>query len=240
MNPVTFKEAKKLFEDTKKGIEKAKSVSLIIAPPVIFLRELRQLYRGKRIQFAVQNAHFESKGSHTGEISLGQVVDAGVTHVIIGHAERRALGETNEQTNKKILAALAAKVIPVFCVGEVSRSNEGTHFDVIKEQLRVGLRDVPVQKVSKIIIAYEPVWAIGATTAMSPRDMHEMAIFIRKTIVDLHGQPGMSIKILYGGSVDETNAVAMIREGDVDGLLVGRVSVDAVQFALLLSSIEKA
>jgi triosephosphate isomerase len=149
------------------------------------------------------------------------------------------MGETNETVNKKIVAALATKLCVIFCIGEQTRNRDGEHFDFIKEQLRVGLRDVPVAKLSKITIAYEPVWAIGATTAMSPRDMHEMAIFIRKTIVELYGQPGMSTKILYGGSIDETNAGEMLRDGDVDGLLVGRVSTDATKFALLLSVVEK-
>lgn len=238
MNPVTFKEAKKLFEETKKALDKTKQVSVVIAPPAIFIRELKTSYKGKRIQFAVQNAYFEAKGSHTGEISFGQSVDAGATYAIIGHAERRAMGETNEDVNKKVVASLTLKLLPILCIGEHTRDGNGGHYDFIREQLQIAFREVPTSKLSKIIIAYEPVWAIGGTTAMNPRDMHEMAIFIRKTIVDLYGQSGMSIKILYGGSVDETNAPEMLREGDVDGLLVGRVSTDAVQFAQLISSVE--
>ena len=240
MNPVTFKEAKKLFEDTKKALDKVKQVSVVVAPPVVFLRELRLAYKGKRILFALQNAHFEPKGSHTGETSLAQGVDAGIAYVIVGHAERRADGETDEAVNKKIIAALGLKLLPILCIGERDRDASGTYYDFIKEQLQSALRDVPVNKLSKITIAYEPVWAIGGTVAMNPRDMHEMAIFIRKTIVDLYGSSGMSIKILYGGSVDETNAPDMLHDGDVDGLLVGRVSTNAQQFTALITSVEKA
>lgn len=120
------------------------------------------------------------------------------------------------------------------------RTASGEHFNHVKEQLALGLADVSAPKINKIIIAYEPVWAIGATEAMSPHDMHEMAIFIRKTLFERYGKPGMRMKILYGGSVDEQNAPAMLREGAVEGLLVGRVSTDAKRFAQLLTSIEKA
>lgn len=237
MNPPTMRDAKKLLEATKKAVERAPSVSVIVAPPALYLRELRSSYKGKKITFAAQNAHAEAKGSFTGEISMLQVKDAGAGHVIIGHAERRAAGETNDDTRKKIAAALATGLTPIFCVGEAKRGESGEYFDFVRDQLRDGLGGTLPAKISKIIIAYEPVWAIGATVAMSPRDMHEMAIFIRKTIVDLHGASGHSVKILYGGSVEEKNAPDMLKHGDVDGLLVGRASTETDRIALLLEAI---
>ncbi|HTR18579.1 MAG TPA: triose-phosphate isomerase [Candidatus Paceibacterota bacterium] len=237
MNPQSMREAKKLFEVTRKAAEVAKDVSVIVAPPSVFLRELATGYKGKKASFAAQNAHFEKGGAYTGEISMQEVKDSRASAVIIGHAERRAMGETNEDTRAKVLAALAQKLHPIFCVGEHKRSGSGEHFLFVKEQLRAGLSDITPGNLSKILIAYEPVWAIGADKAMSPRQMHEMAIFIRKSIVAMHGDKGMRIKILYGGSIDEGNAREMIVEGDVQGLLVGRASTDAEKFAALIKSL---
>ena len=240
MNPQTLAEAEDLFAETKKAAEKARDVSIIIAPPSIFLSALCSSYRGKRISFGIQNIHAEQSGSHTGEISLPQARDAGATWVIVGHAERRAIGETDEDTRHKVVATLAAKMTPILCIGERTRDTQGTHLHTVKEQLKTGLADVPSAKLGKVIIAYEPVWAIGADESMKPHDMHEMAIFIRKTLFDIFGKPGMSVKILYGGSIDEHNASAMLREGDVQGLLVGRASADATRLSPLLKNIAAA
>ncbi|MDB5238334.1 MAG: triosephosphate isomerase, triosephosphate isomerase [Candidatus Kaiserbacteria bacterium] len=240
MNPVSMKEAKKLFDATKKAADGAKNVTVIVAPPALFLRELRGAYKGKKLSFALQNAHFEQSGAYTGENSLTQADDAKIEYVIVGHAERRAAGETNEDTGKKVSAALALKMTPILCVGEATRSHNGEHFDFVREQLATALAQVPPAKLGKLLIAYEPVWAIGASTPMAPRDMHEMGIFIRKAIVDQHGQAGMNIRILYGGSIDATNAVEMLHEGDVMGFVLGRASYDAQKFSLLMKVLSDA
>lgn len=237
MNPNTFQEAGALFEATKKAAEKAPNVSVIIAPPAIYLRDLAVRYKGKRISFAVQNAHYEEEGAFTGEISFAQAHDARATYALVGHSERRAAGETNYETGKKVAAALSNKLIPILCVGESQRAKNGEHFSVVKEQLRAGLQDVPPAKITRVIIGYEPVWAIGGETTMSPRDMHEMAIFIRKTIVEIYGDVGHSVKILYGASVGEKNALAMLSEAPVRGFIVGHVSVDAERFTALIKSL---
>jgi triosephosphate isomerase (TIM) len=237
MNPPTFAEAKKLLETTRRAGEEARGVSVIVAPPSLFLRDLRASYKGRSLSFAAQNAHAEKSGSYTGEISMAQVKDARATHVIIGHAERRAMGETNDDVHKKIVSALDAGMIPILCVGETTRGSDGDFYPYVRQQLTSALCDVPSAKVSRIIIAYEPVWAIGADKPMRPRDMQEMAIFIRKTIVEIHGQSSMKIKILYGGSVDETNAGEMILGSDVHGLLVGRASTDHRRLPALLDAL---
>jgi triosephosphate isomerase len=238
MNPSTYKDAKKLFEATKKAADIAKDITIVVAPPSIYLRELRASYKGKKLSFAVQNASAESSGSFTGEISIVQAKDAGAAYVIVGHAERRAMGETNDDTRKKVTAAVALSLLPILCVGETTRGQEGDHFSFIKDQLKAGFADIPVAKISRITIAYEPVWAIGGSVAMSPRDMHEMAIFIRKTVVGLYGEKGMAVKILYGGSIDEGNAAEMLLHGDVAGLLVGRASADSEKFSALVKAIK--
>ncbi len=240
MHPATAREAKALFESTRKTIEKARSISLIVAPPSLYIKELAQGYKGKRITFGLQNAFPEATGAYTGEISMAQAKDAKASSVIIGHAERRAMGETSDDVRRKVQAAIAQKIMPILCIGETTRDSSGTHFNFVKEQLKIALMDVPSQKISQIVIAYEPVWAIGATKSMDPRDMHEMAIFIRKSIVETHGKDGMNMRMLYGGSVDETNASAMLSGGDVSGFLVGRASVEPEKFSALISSLSHA
>lgn len=237
MNPPTFKDAKNLLEKTKKVAAKAKKVSLVIAPPSLYVRELAKRGRAVHISFAAQNAHADQSGAHTGEISMQQVRDAGAAYVLIGHSEVRAHGETSDDTRKEVIAALNAKLFPILCIGETERTQTGAHFSVIQEQLRIGLKDVSQSALSRIIVAYEPVWAIGGEKTITPRDMHEVAIFIRKTLVDMHGNQGYKVRILYGGSVSEENAYPMLRDGDVAGLLVGHVSVDPARFASLLTSI---
>ncbi len=240
MNPGTFKEAKSLLDATRKAGDKAKNVSIVLAPPSIYLRQLRLLYKGKRIAFCAQNGNAELGGAFTGDISLTQIRDAKAAYVIIGHAERRAAGETNADTKKKVAAALALNLTPVLCIGETERTASGEHFARIADQLKTALADVAKPALKKVLIAYEPVWAIGATTPITPRDMHEMAIFIRKTIVGIHGEIGMQMKILYGGSIDETNAASMRRDGDVEGLLVGRASSDPKKMTALVAAMNAA
>lgn len=247
MNPPTVREAKRLFDATRKAAESAKNATLIVAPPAIFLRELRARYKGKRLSFAVQQASAEGGGAYTGDISLLQAKDAGAQYAIAGHSEQRAKGESNEAVGKVVVAALASGLTPILCVGERERSQNGEHFTVVKEQLRAAFADVEPGKVTKVLVAYEPVWAIGGEKTMNPRDMHEMAIFIRKTIVGLKGEAGMSerggsafggnIKILYGGATTESNALSMLQESGVQGFIVGHVSIDAYRFTALMSSI---
>jgi triosephosphate isomerase len=237
MNPATFRDAKKLFDATRKAAEKARTASVIAAPPAIFLRELSARYRGSKVSFAVQHAHYEAGGAHTGDLSLAQAKDARAKYAIIGHAERRSLGETDDDARKKVASALALKITPILCVGESSRTDEGEQYDVIREQLRIGLADVAASSLSRVLLVYEPLWTIGKASAMDPREMHQMAIFMRKCVVESHGEGGRSLKILYGGSVDEKNAATMFREGDVLGFLVGRASIDPKKFPALLEAI---
>jgi triosephosphate isomerase len=237
MNPPTWREAKKLFETTRKASERLNGISLIVAPPALYLRELAAGYKGRKIGFAGQSAHFEAAGSFTGEISMPELRDAKASYVLIGHAERRAMGETDAEIRLKVTAALQSKLTPILCIGEKARNNSGEHFTYVASQLTEALADVPATKLATVLIAYEPVWAIGAERPMDARSMHEMAIFIRKKLVERFGIQAMKIKILYGGSIDQGNAADMLREGDVNGLLIGRASTDAPQFSALLEAL---
>lgn len=237
MNPPSWREAKKLLEETKHIASIAKHVSIVVAPPALYLRMLAKEIRGGKVEFAAQNAHFEPSGAHTGEISMQQAKEAGASYVLVGHSEARAHGETNSNTGKQVASALLMKMRPILCVGETDRSTSGAHFNFVSDQLKAGFERIPNSKISRVIVAYEPVWAIGGEKTMSPREMHEMAIFIRKTIVELHGAVGHKVKILYGGSANEENSLNMLHSGDVSGLLVGHVSIDIVRFAALIHSL---
>lgn len=238
-HPASLKEAKSLFEATKKALEKAKGLSLIIAPPTLYLPTLVALYRGKRIHFAAQTALADDRVAQTGECTLAQVSDAGAEYVIVGHAERRARGETSESIRRTVASALAQRMTPILCIGETNRDESGDHFITLRDQLRSGLSEVPAGRVGKVLIAYEPVWAIGGTAPMNPRDMHEMAIFIRKTIYDLFGKQGLTQHILYGGAIDDRSAGQMLGLGDVQGLLVGHASTESASMTRLIDSLSK-
>ena len=239
MNPKTLKEAKSLLEETKHLASLLKKVTVVVAPPSIFLATLAGGRKGK-VAFAAQNAHYELSGAHTGDISMGQVKDAKASYMLIGHAERRELGETDDDVRKKVDAAFSAGLTPIVCVGEKSRDASAEHFAVVRGQLRTGLSEDAGKKLSKIVIVYEPLWTIGQPKAMEPRQMHEMSIFIRKTLVERFGEAGHHVTILYGGSVDATNAGDMMQSGDVAGLLVGRASVDKQEFIELLRTVAEA
>lgn len=238
MNPGTWKEAKKLFEETKRMSTLLK-VPVIVAPPAIFLREIGALRPGK-VGLSAQNVHFEQSGSYTGEISALQAKDAKAHYALVGHAERRAMGETDDDVRKKVGALLALDMMPIVCLGEHVRDDDGAHFTFVREQLLTALRDVPLQKITKIIIAYEPVWAIGAAEPMRAHDMHEMSIYIRKALVEKYGEAGHKPMVLYGGAVDGTNVGIMLEHGGVKGFLVGRASVDAKKLAELLRAVKDA
>ncbi len=237
MNPPSWKEAKKLFEETKKAAAKAHGVSVIVAPPAIYLRDLVTLNKRGGIPLAIQSGHADSGGAHTGLVSLAQAADSKATYAIIGHAEQRARGEMNEDTNKQILAALAYKMTPILCVGEQTRTIQGEYFETVRQQVKTALTTVPQNRIANVIIAYEPVWAIGAPRPMQPRDMHEMGIFIRKVIVQGWGDVGHAVTVLYGGAVDSTNAATMRDEGDVRGFLVGRASAETDKVKALIQSL---
>jgi len=237
MNPLSIADAKRLFVATKKASEKLKRIQIVIAPPSVFLRDLVKGYRGKKISFAVQNVHHERSGSFTGDISAPQAKDVGATYALVGHAERRALGEKNGEVAEKMRLVLSEGMIAILCVGERERDHAGEYLSFVNEQLNSGLEHVAKKYLKNIVIAYEPVWAIGSSEAMSPRQMHEMSIFIRKFLHKKYGSVAMSVPVLYGGSVDASNAAEMIVEGDVQGLLIGRSSATVQKFTDLLKSI---
>ena len=243
MNPVSFKEAKKLFDEVKKGVTKIQNVQTIIAPPSIYLRDLTSKYKGSRIAFGVQNISPEKKGSYTGEISVPMVKDSGAAYAIVGHSERRAIGETNELVHKKLESALMQGMTVVLCIGESERDHDAQYLTFLKEQLTIALRSIEARFLRKLIIAYEPIWAIGKTEneAMKPHDVHQMVIFIRKILTERYDMKiAQKVPVIYGGSAEPGNAEELLRDGEIDGFLVGHASLDSKDFVEILQIASKS
>lgn len=241
MNPTTFVEAKRLFDATKVLATSVKKVDVVVAPPSIFLRELAKGYKGARVEFSAQNISTERSGSYTGEIAAAQVRDAGATHTIIGHAERRALGETDEQVGKKVLLALENKMDAIVAVGESERNEHGDYVQIVRNQIITALKDIPSARFKNITIAYEPIWAIGAPTAPSANEVHQMMLLVRRTIRDAFGDKALkAIRVVYGGAVNEGNAQEIFSVPDLDGVLIGRASLDPNKLKDILHAAQNA
>jgi len=213
---------------------------VILSPPFPFLHKTYELVKDfKYIKIAAQNCHSEEKGAFTGEVSASMICSAGAEYVIIGHSERRTyFKETNEFLAKKTDAALKAGVCPIFCCGEIlpDRKNEN-HFNVIKKQLKEGVFHLSENDFMKIIIAYEPVWAIGTGVTATPAQAQEMHAYIRKQIaVTYNQQIADNTTILYGGSCNSKNAKELFANPDVDGGLIGGASLIASEFASIVNS----
>lgn len=241
MNPPTSAEAKKLFGGIKRKVSSIRGVQTIVCPPFVFLTELTQSYSGSKISFGAQDVFFEQKGSFTGEVSAAMLTSVGAQYVIIGHSERRALGEDNEDIAKKVKAALKEGLRIILCIGEHERSEDGAYLSFLKEELITALSGVSQKDISKCIIAYEPIWAIGksAKDAMQPRSVHEMSIYIRKILTEKYNkQKALTVPILYGGSVGPTNVEALAERGAINGFLVGGASLDPESFAFVVKSMQ--
>lgn len=211
---------------------------LVICPPFVALSEVRKVVARSSAAIGAQNLFWESTGSHTGETSSRQLLELGVSHVIIGHSERRAqLGETDKMVNKKVLHALSEQMTPIVCVGESKASRDAGEARVIVEtQLTSALRGVRLHVGARLFIAYEPVWAIGTGESASVGDVIEMHRFIRSILQTLFPDASEQMVILYGGSVDAQNAYGFLRELEVDGVLVGGASVKINQFKEIVAA----
>jgi triosephosphate isomerase (TIM) len=241
MNPLTSKEAEKLFLDVAKGVSGMKKSEIVVCPPHIYLEKLSDTRKTKKIILGAQDAFYGEVGAFTGEVSGDMLHDIGARYVILGHSERRARGENSEEINKKIKDALSAGLHPILCVGETDRDQNHEYFGVVKAEVEKCMTGIPKSSLSKVVIAYEPVWAISTTKDhkdASADDSRGMAIFIRKILSDKFGKESAGVRILYGGSVNERNAEGFLKDGGVDGLLVGRASLSAKKFTEIVKVAE--
>lgn len=237
LNPETLKDAKKLFTNIKKVASKTQNVQTVICSPSVYISELSKMYSGHRVEVGAQDVFWENKGSYTGELSPTALKSVGAKYVIIGHSERRALGENNIDVNKKMIAALKAGLNVVLCVGESKRDSQALYLKFLREELESALESVLKNHIKNLIITYEPLWAIGksADDAVSSHQMHEMYIFIRKILTELYGKNiAFNVPIIYGGSAEPDNVKELLDSGEIDGFLVGHASLKADQFNEIL------
>src|SRR5271166_4667200 len=212
----------------------AKDRDVLVAPPAILIPAVAQALAGSSILLGAQNMHFEDKGAFTGEVSPPMLRAYGVTHVILGHSERRHIfHETDELINRKVLAALKHRMTPIMCVGETQDEHDnGRALDVVLRQLQRGLEDVGEYHVPQVVIAYEPVWAIGTGRTATPEQAESIHGAIRGAILERYGRERAdAVRILYGGSVNAENVDSLVCKPDIDGALVGGASLKADSFA---------
>jgi triosephosphate isomerase len=231
-------ETSQLISELKTAIPKSEA-EVIISPTFVNLGASTELLRGSFIQVAAQNMHFAENGAYTGEISADMLLSIGVNTVILGHSERRAyFGEDDVLLAKKVDAALKAGMRIIFCFGEeLQQRKSGDHFKVVEGQLKNALFHLSGDSWKDIILAYEPVWAIGTGETATPEQAQEMHAFIRKTLVDAYDKSTAErVTILYGGSVKPGNAKEIFSKEDVDGGLIGGASLVASDFAAIVSA----
>ena len=237
MNPTTKADALRLFAEAKKAGAKSTRLQTVVCAPFPYLSLLADQLSGHRTALGAQDCFYERSGAFTGEVSPAQLTSLGVRYVILGHSERRQMGESNELVARKVAAALKEGLVVVLCVGESARDEEGLYLNAIKQQLEESLKDIPRRYFLNLVVAYEPIWAISthASGVESPEDMLQMGIFIRKTLGAICGKDlAVKVPILYGGSVDEKNIEAYITRGGVDGALVGKASLLAETFGKII------
>lgn len=230
----TLKDAKKLLVSIEKGLPKKLASDVVVCPPFPLLDALSRSYRGSRIAFGSQDVFYEA-GAHTGEVTAPLVRDTKARYAIVGHAERRQKGDTDEIVSKKLGAALDNRLVPILCVGERARDKEGHYLSELTESLLASLALVDDSTLKKIVVAYEPVWAIGAPLPPSPRTIREALIFIRKTLASRFDRSiALKVRILYGGAVTKEMAPEILAESGASGFLLGRASVDAEEFTAIV------
>ena len=229
----TVADGVKLVEELAPMIKDITSVERVVCPPFTALYCVSQALKGTGIGCGAQDLFWEEKGAYTGEVAPNMIAELG-EYVIIGHSERRAyFGETNETVNKKVLAALKIGLTPIVCVGETLEENQGGKTEaVVSGQVCEGLKGLNAEEAAKIVIAYEPVWAIGTGLAATGPDANKViADYIRKPYAGMYGEEAaQAIRILYGGSVKGSNAAEFFGQPDIDGALVGGASLKAPDF----------
>ncbi len=233
MNPGTTEAAVALAEAVKAGVGQSVEVRVAICPPTVFLHRVDPILAGSPIGLGAQNMNAKPDGAYTGEISGAMLVDAGCTHVILGHSERRhGQGETDDAVNGKLHAALAAQLIPIVCIGEtrLERESDLTE-DVVGRQLEHSLAGLGPEPMGGVVLAYEPVWAIGTGLTATPEQAQSVHAFIRRRLESRFGQATAArVVVLYGGSVKADNAAELLACPDIDGALVGGASLKPADF----------
>lgn len=231
----TAREAAALAAEIRGALGGVSSIECVLCPPFTSLRAVREAIADTPIKLGAQNVHWEKSGAFTGEISAAMLLEEGCEYVIVGHSERRQyFGETDETVNRRTCAALAAGLRPIVCVGETLDEREaGQTFTVIERQIRRGLAGLVGADWERLVVAYEPVWAIGTGRTATASQAQEVHALIRRLLGDLAGDAAQQIRIQYGGSVKPENAAELFGQPDVDGGLIGGASLQAASFVAI-------
>lgn len=230
-------ETSAFFDSLIPEIQDVEHCDIVVAPPYTSLATAVDETDGTRVSISAQDLHWEEKGAFTGEVSVGMLLDIGCTYTIIGHSERRQFFcETDESVGRKTLAAVKGGLNAVVCVGEMlAERDAGNASEVVRRQVRNGLGRLTEANLSHIIVAYEPVWAIGTGRTATPEIASEMHAEIRKTFAEIYNAAAAdALRILYGGSVKPDNISALMKKEDIDGALVGGASLDPASFAAII------
>jgi triosephosphate isomerase len=230
----TVKEALVLATQLRELLVDVTTVEAVLCPPFTALYAVREVLNGSPIHLGAQTMHWEKQGAFTGEIAPAMLKDSGCEYVIIGHSERRQyFAETDTTVNKKMKAALANGLVPIMCVGETLEQREAdTTESVVRHQVQSGLEGLTAEQAAGIVIAYEPIWAIGTGRTASADEANAVCILVRRTVADLFGPASAEkVRIQYGGSVKADNIAELMSKSDIDGALVGGAALDAVGFS---------
>jgi triosephosphate isomerase len=234
----TLDQAKEIIKKNRAAAGELRRTEVVACPPFVFIHALASKSEST-LKVGAQSVSIHETGAHTGEVSAAMLRDSGVTYVIVGHSETRAAGDTDANIALRLKAVLEAGMHGVLCVGELIRDENGAYLDTLKAQIHASLANIPTNLAKHIVLAYEPVWAIGAKEAMVPDQIYEMSLFVKKVFADVFSQDqAMKVTVLYGGSVNALNAAEIVKVGQVDGLLVGRESVNPTGFADLLKAVD--
>jgi len=239
----TIPKAVDMVTKLREEVAGSDDAQVVVIPPFTALNEVSRTLQGSSVKIGAQNMHWEEKGAFTGEVAAPMLKDAGCTFVVIGHSERRQLfGETDETVNKKIRAALTHGLIPIMCIGESLEEREkGDTITKVRRQLEEGMGGLDAGQLRQIVIAYEPIWAIGTGLTATPDQAQEVHGFIRSHLSEKHGKDAASCAIiLYGGSVKPENTYSLLKEKDINGALVGGASLKAGSFADIAKEAIKA
>jgi triosephosphate isomerase len=239
----TLAEARALAGAIRDGLKRPRGVEAALCPPFTALSAVAEIVMGSPIRLGAQNCHWEASGAHTGEISPVMLVDVGARYVILGHSERRREGgETDEQINRKVQAALTHGLTPALCIGETAdERRQGLTFTTVEGQLRAGLTGLAPDAIAKIVLAYEPVWAIGTGVNATPAQAAEVHGYLRGLLSELTSkETAQLIRIIYGGSVKADNIDALAAEPEIDGALVGGASLNAAGFIAITRKTARA
>ncbi len=234
----TPSETKEFMTALKGMLPRGRWCDIALCVPAVCIPAAVRAMRETRVGIGAENCNANPSGAYTGEIATNMLVDAGCKYVIIGHSERRAMGETNEDVNAKVCAALEAGLIPIMCCGETLEQREtGITSEWIAMQIKAGLKGVPEEKIRKIVIAYEPIWAIGTGRTATPEQAQEVCEEIRTVVRKLYSSKvARAVSILYGGSMNDKNAYELLAQPDIDGGLIGGASLVPEKFVKIIES----